>query len=92
LRNLQQEVGEWVEIYYEHLLKLINCLQLKVTDVFLITIFKACLQPYFLLATTSMKKDTLIKHKETTMICEESRLVITNYNVLIIQLKSKSVA
>jgi len=26
LRNLQQEVGEWVEIYYEHLLKLVNCL------------------------------------------------------------------
>jgi hypothetical protein len=37
--NLQQQVDEQVEIYYECLLKLANYLQVKVFDVFLITIF-----------------------------------------------------
>jgi hypothetical protein len=32
-----------------------------------------------------MMRDTLIKHKETTMICEESGSIIVNYNALIIQ-------
>jgi hypothetical protein len=39
LRNLQQ-LGEWVEVYYDHLLKLADCLQVKVIDVLFITIFK----------------------------------------------------
>jgi hypothetical protein len=39
-----------------------------------------------------MTIDTQIKHKEATMICEESGLVITNYNALIIQPKFKPVA
>jgi hypothetical protein len=39
-----------------------------------------------------MTRDTLIKHKvEAGMICEESGLVITNYNYLIIQPESKLV-
>jgi hypothetical protein len=33
LRNFQQQVGEWVKVYYEHLLKLANCLQVKANDV-----------------------------------------------------------
>jgi hypothetical protein len=37
-KNLQQ-VSEHVEIYYERLLKLVNYLQVKATNVFLITIF-----------------------------------------------------
>ncbi len=77
LRNLQQQVGKWVKVYYECLLKLANCLQVKATDVFLTTIFKTHLQPYFRLATTCMMRYTLIKHKEITMICEENGLVIT---------------
>jgi hypothetical protein len=36
LRNLQQQVGEWVEVYYERLLKLANYLQVKATNVFLL--------------------------------------------------------
>ncbi len=43
LRNLQQQVGEQLEVYYEHLLKLANCLQVKAINVFLTTIFKASL-------------------------------------------------
>ncbi len=37
-------------------------------------------------------KDTLIKHKEDAMICEESGPVIANYNVLTTQPESKLVA
>jgi hypothetical protein len=39
-----------------------------------------------------MMRSTLMKHKEAIMIYEESGLVIANYNVLIIQPKSKPVA
>jgi hypothetical protein len=34
-----------------------------------------------------MKKNTLIKHKKTTVICEESGHVSLNYNVLLITLE-----
>jgi hypothetical protein len=83
LRNLQQHVGEWVEVYYERLLKLANYLQVKHIDVFLTTIFRASLQSYFRLATISMAKDTFSKHMESIVICEESGPIITNYNILI---------
>lgn len=33
LRNFQQQVGKWVKVYYEHLLKLAIFLQIKVNDV-----------------------------------------------------------
>jgi hypothetical protein len=65
---------------------------MKATNVFITIIFKAGLQPYLKLATSSMTKDTLIKHKETIMICEKSESVIANYNALITQQKSKPVA
>ncbi len=91
LKNLQQ-VGEQVEVYYECLFKLANYLQLKAIDVFLTTIFRICLQSYLKLVTTSMTRDTLIKHKEVVMIFEESGPIIANYNVFIIQLESKPVA
>jgi hypothetical protein len=39
-----------------------------------------------------MVKDTLIKHKEATIIYEESGSVITNYNALITHPKSKPIA
>ncbi len=40
-RNLQQQVGEQVEVYYGCLLKLANYLPVKATDVFLVIIFIA---------------------------------------------------
>jgi hypothetical protein len=67
LRNFQQVV-KWVEVYYEHLLQLTNWLQVKATNVFFTSIFRASLKPYNRLATTSMTKDTLIKHKEGAII------------------------
>jgi hypothetical protein len=39
-----------------------------------------------------MVKNTLIKHKEATIIYEKSGLVIANYNALISHLESKLVA
>jgi hypothetical protein len=51
LKNLQQEVGEWVEVYYESLLKLANYLHVGATNVFFTTIFKTSLLPYLILAT-----------------------------------------
>jgi hypothetical protein len=67
-------------------------LQVKAIDFFLINIFRTRLQPYLRLATTSMMKNTLIKHKEVILICEENGLVVANYNALIIQPKSKPIA
>jgi len=92
LKNLQQQIGEWVEVYYEHLLKFANYLQFKTTNVFLIIIFKVGLQPYLILATSSMARDTLIEHKEAAIICEESGSVVANYIALITHPKSKPVA
>jgi hypothetical protein len=43
LKNLHQKVGKWVEVYYKCLLKLVNCLQVKAIDVFLIIIFRTSL-------------------------------------------------
>ncbi len=40
LWNIQQQTIECVEVYYEHLLKLINCLQGKTIDVFFTIIFR----------------------------------------------------
>jgi hypothetical protein len=65
---------------------------MKTTNVFLIIIFKAGFQPYLRLATTCMMGDTLIKHEKVVVICDENGLIITNYNVLIIQPESKLVA
>jgi len=87
LQNIQQQTAEHVEVYYEHLLKLANCLQVKVVNVFLTTIFKACLLPYLRLATTKMKINTLIEHKEAIIICEESGPISLSYNVLLTTLE-----
>jgi mannitol/fructose-specific phosphotransferase system IIA component (Ntr-type) len=39
-----------------------------------------------------MARDTLIKHKEFVVICEENGSIIANYNALITHLESKSIA
>jgi hypothetical protein len=41
LWNTQQQIVEHVEVYYEHLLKLTNCLHVKATCVFLTTVLRA---------------------------------------------------
>jgi len=72
LYNIHQQTAKCVEVYYEHLLKLVNCLQFRTTNVFFTTIFKAWLLPYLRLTIASMKKNTLIEHMEATIICEEN--------------------
>jgi hypothetical protein len=64
-------------------LKLAKCLHVRVIDVFLATIFKASLLPYLRLANASTKKNTLIKHKEAIVVCEESGHASLSYNALL---------
>jgi len=90
LQNIQQQNVEHVEVHYEHLLKLTNCLQVKTIDVFPTTIFRICLLPYFIL-TTSMKWDTLIEHKAVVIVCEENGPISLNYNVLLTMPKANVV-
>jgi hypothetical protein len=92
LKNFQQQVGKWVKVYYKCLLKVANSVQVKANNVILNIIFKASLQPYLILATIGMTKDTMIKHKEAIVICEENEPSIANYNALIIQPESKPIA
>jgi len=61
-----------VEIYYECILKLANCLQHQANNNLLTTFFRACLQPYLQMATTRMKRDTLFKQKKIIVTCEEN--------------------
>jgi hypothetical protein len=83
LQNIQQQTIESVKVYYEHLLKLANYLQVKVTNVFFTIVFKACLLPYVKLTTTGMKRNILIEHKEVVVVCEENGSISLNYNVLL---------
>jgi hypothetical protein len=53
------------------------------TNVFFTTIFRASLLLYLRLAIASMKRNTLIEHKEVVVVCEESGLVNMSYNVLL---------
>jgi hypothetical protein len=62
LQNIQQEIVEPIEVYYERLLKLANYLQVKLIDVFLTIVLIIGLLPYIRLIT-SMERDTLIEHK-----------------------------
>jgi hypothetical protein len=87
LCNIQQQNAKHVEVYYEHLLKLINCLQVGATYVFLTTIFRASLLPYLRFATTSMKRNTLIEHKKVVVVCEENEPINLSYNVLLTTLE-----
>ncbi len=54
LQNIQQQNVERVEVHYECLLKLTNCLQVKMIDIFPTIISRIGLLPYLIL-TTSMK-------------------------------------
>jgi hypothetical protein len=50
------------------------------------------LLPYLILANLSMKKNTLIEHKETIVVCEEGGCISLNYNVLLTTLKVNTIA
>jgi adenosine deaminase len=59
LKNMKQEEIKRMEVYYERIKKLAHGLQVSTIDNFLITMFRAGLQPYFKIATTRMKRSTL---------------------------------
>jgi hypothetical protein len=71
LQNIQQQTAEHVEVYYECLLKLTNCLQVRATNIFLTIVFKASLLLYLRLVIVHMRINTLIEHKEIVVVCEE---------------------
>ncbi len=56
--------------YYERLLKLANSLQHKTIHSFLSILFESGLQSY-LCVLTSMKRETLQRHKEVALVYEE---------------------
>jgi hypothetical protein len=81
LWNIQQQIVECVEVYYERMLKLKNYIQVRTTDVFFISVFKVGLLPYLILTITSMKRKTLIEHKKNVIICEENGPINLSCNV-----------
>ncbi len=83
MQNIQQQIVECVKVYYEHLLKLTNCLHVKPTNVFFTIVFRASLLPYLRLVIANMKRNVLIGHKEVVIVWEESGFVSMNYNALL---------
>jgi hypothetical protein len=80
-----------VEIYSKRLLKLANNLQHKTTYSFLIIIFRFGLQPYLCVATTSMKRESLQQHKETTLVHERGIFEVDAISNLSIPNSSKTI-
>ncbi len=61
-----------MEVYYEHMLKLTNYLQHQINDSMLTIFFQTRLQPYLQIATMGTRKNTLFKHKQVVVTCEEN--------------------
>ncbi len=72
-------------------MKLVNCLQVKTTYDFLTIVFRASFLAYLRMTIIGMKRDTLIEHKESTIVCEESGHASLNYNVLLTGLEANTI-
>jgi hypothetical protein len=59
LKNMKQEEIERVEVYYERIQKLVHGLQVLITNSFLTTVFRVCLQSYLKIVIVRMKWSTL---------------------------------
>ncbi len=79
LRVIKQGNNKRVEVYYEWILKLANCLQHKANDNLLITFLQIGLVPYFRITTAGMKRDTLFEHNEFMVTYEETMENIEEY-------------
>jgi len=77
LRVIKQGNDERVEVYYEWILKLANCLQHKM-DNLLTTFFQVGLVPYLQITIAGMKK-YLFEHKESLVTCEETMENVKEY-------------
>jgi hypothetical protein len=56
LKMFKQDHMEKMEVYYEHLMKLTNNLQIKTTNSFLSTMFKFDLKPYLRITIIGCKR------------------------------------
>jgi hypothetical protein len=70
-RVIKQKNDEKVEVYYEQILRLANCLQHKMDNNLLTTFFRVGLVPYLQIATIGMKRDTLFEDKKSMVTYEE---------------------
>jgi hypothetical protein len=79
LRIIKQGNNKRVEVYYEWIFKLTNCLQHKANDNLLITFFQIGLVPYLRITTVGMKWDTLFEHNEFVVTYEETMANVEKY-------------
>ena len=71
LKNIEQKRDEKVQQYYERFAKLVNSLQKSPDDGFLVTLFRGGLLPELIVATASMKRETLADQLDAAILCEE---------------------
>jgi hypothetical protein len=90
LKILKQKSIEWVEVYYELLLKLVNNLHTPTTNI-LMTMFRSKLQSYLCIITIGMKMVTLQQHKDLALLCEEGILEFEAQSFLLIFQVSKTI-
>jgi hypothetical protein len=83
LQVIKQGGDEKVKVYYEHILKLANCLQHQEDDSLLTIFFRIGLQPDLWITTMGMKRDTLFKHKEVAITYEENMGDANEYQKLL---------
>jgi hypothetical protein len=74
LRVTKQVTNEKMEVYYECILKLVNCLNHKANNNLPTTLFWLKL-----IAIVGMKWDTLFLYKEVAVICEENMGDVNEY-------------
>ncbi len=87
LRVIKQSNIEKVEVYYDWIFKLANCL--KANNNLLTNFFRTGLVPCLCITTIRMKRDTLFKHKESTITYEETMVDVEEYQKLLETLKKQ---
>lgn len=90
LKILKQKTIEWVEMYYELLLKLANNLHTPITNILMI-MFISRLPSYLCIITIGMKMVTLQQHKDLALLCEEGILEFEIQSFLLIFQVSKTI-
>jgi len=81
-RVITEGSDEKVDIYYERILKLVNCFQHKADNSLLTTFFRVGLVSFLRITTTRMKCDTLFEHKEFAINFEETIVDAEEYQKL----------
>ena len=71
LKNIEHKRDEKVQQYYERFAKLVNSLQKSPDDGFLVTLFRGGLLLELIVATASMKRETLADQLDAAILCED---------------------